>query len=262
MKLNKNILILIILIQIGAFWPVWKWFYINFNDPSGNTWGVLPLLTAVVFLISTKPADFFDEKSLYIPTGLCVLYCAVFYISPPSIIAIIAIITVSSTAVIFFLNKKFHPALSGLFLLSLPVMPSLQFYFGYPLRVTSGMLAVPLLQLSGFPVILDGTLLNMNGILVSIDAPCSGIKMMWAGFYLAMTLSCFHRLSPLKTCGMALLALPVIIFGNTIRTTGLFFAESGIIQLPEWSHSVIGMITFILISFAILFIAGRFKHEA
>ena len=129
------------------------------------------------------------------------------------------------------------------------------------MRVASGMIAVPLLQFLGFPVLLDGTLLNMNKILISIDAPCSGIKMMWAGLYLAMTLSCFYRLSGLKTIGILLLTLPVIILGNTIRTTGLFFTESGIIQLPPWTHNAIGMMAFLLISIAILVIAEILKKE-
>ena len=262
MKLSKNTLILIGLMQTAAFWPVWEWFYKSFNDPSGNAWGIIPLMTAGVFLISRKQPDSVNIRLLYVPVVLCLVYTVSFHISPPSIRAAIAVFTLSLTASILAFNKPIHIGLSGLLMLSLPVMPSLQFYFGYPMRVTSGMLAVPLLQFSGFPVQLEGTLLNMNNILISIDAPCSGIKMMWAGLYLAMTLSCFYRLSVLKTIGILLLTFPVIIFGNTIRTTGLFFTESGIIQLPSWSHNAIGMMAFLLISITILVIAERFKKEA
>ncbi|WP_034923523.1 archaeosortase/exosortase family protein, partial [Candidatus Accumulibacter vicinus] len=61
---------------------------------------------------------------------------------------------------------------------------SLQFYGGYPLRVLAGSLAVALLQLNGLAVERAGAVLLWDGRQIAIDAPCSGLRMLWAGAYL------------------------------------------------------------------------------
>jgi exosortase/archaeosortase family protein len=168
--------------------------------------------------------------------------------------AVIAIISMACMISICRLGKPFHAGIWGLFLLSLPLISSIQFFLGYPLRVVAGEAGALLLQMSGFSVIREGTMLNWCGHLISIDAPCSGVKMLWTGLYLALTLSCFYDLKPLKSILVVLFAIIVIMMSNILRATSLFYIEAGVLNLPLWSHTVLGIIIFVLTSAAIVWI--------
>jgi exosortase/archaeosortase family protein len=159
------------------------------------------------------------------------------------------------------MGKPFHPGICGLLLLSLPLISSIQFFLGYPMRVVVGEAGALLLQLSGFAVIREGTMLNWCGHLISIDAPCSGVKMLWAGLYLALTLSCFYDLDPLESILVVLCAIIAIMISNILRATSLFYMEAGILDLPSWSHTMLGIIIFALTSAAIVWITLRIGKE-
>ena len=72
----------------------------------------------------------------------------------------------------------------GLSLLSLPLLASLQFYAGYPLRVVTAEASRWLLA-AGFSAQRSGASLLVDGQLVIVDAPCSGVQMLWLGYFTA-----------------------------------------------------------------------------
>jgi exosortase/archaeosortase family protein len=152
-------------------------------------------------------------------------------------------------------------------LLSLPVIPLLQFYLGYPLSIVVGSVAAPLLQLAGVAVMREGTCLHWNGQMIAIDAPCSGIKMLWTGFYLVFTLACFYRLNARKTVIAAALALPVIVAGNILRAAGLFYLETGIAKLPvmvssHLAHESLGAVIFLLTALGLVVLVQSIQRQS
>ena len=72
----------------------------------------------------------------------------------------------------------------GLSLLSLPLLASLQFYAGYPLRVVTAEASRWLLPPASASQ-RSGASLLVNGQLVIVDAPCSGVQMLWLGYFTA-----------------------------------------------------------------------------
>jgi exosortase/archaeosortase family protein len=155
------------------------------------------------------------------------------------------------------LRKSLPPAIAGLLLLALPTIPLLQFYLGYPLRVLVGAVTAPLLQFAGLSVIREGTGLQWNGQLIAIDAPCSGIRMLWAGLFLLCAGAWFYRLSARKTIVAALLALVVIVGGNMLRASALFYLEAEILPLPSFihpnvAHNGVGIVTFVITAIGIV----------
>ena len=71
--------------------------------------------------------------------------------------------------------------LAGLVVLALPWIASLQFYLGFPLRVVTAQLSAWGLQLAGYDAARSGASMVVNGQLVIVDAPCSGVQMAWLG---------------------------------------------------------------------------------
>jgi exosortase/archaeosortase family protein len=248
-------------IQLLAFWPVWQWYVVRLLDSPEDRWGLLAVGTLVLyFLHSQRMENAQYSLSLLLPALLTLLYAVSYPFMPPLLRAGIAVIAVGSTFLRF--GKPFPLGIYGLLLLTLPVIPSLQFYLGYPLRLIVASVAAPLIRLTGFAVVQDGVYLNWNSYLIFIDAPCSGIKMLWAGFYMTFTLAGFYQLKPLRTVIVFGLSFLIILLGNLFRATALFYVEIGIVDMPAWTHTGIGLITFAFVVVGIVWCVQKLGDKS
>lgn len=246
--------------QMAAFWPVWCWYVSRMTDGSDEPLGILALIT-VLGLAGREERKILCEGDLIFATLFVLLYAVSYPFCSPLLRAIIAVTSISLSLSSFLWGTRFHFALTGLLLLSLPVVSSLQFYLGYPMRMLCGYIALPMLNLSGFPVILEGTNLRCGDFLVSIDAPCSGIKMLWSGLYLTLVLVCIYRVktgTAILSCGISWVLL---ILANTLRTTTLFLLEVLPIHRPVWLHDYIGVTIFTLMGLTLIAVVRHLSGE-
>ena len=146
------------------------------GDSTDQGWGLLALATVLLFVLSKKSAGYVNAVPLTIPTLVVLLYVVTYPVFPPLARAG-CVHGHRSYSKPRSLWQPFHPGVLGLLWLSLPLVPSLQFYLGYPLRMLVASLAAPILRLAGFAVVQEGTCLNWAGQLIWIDAPCSGVRM-------------------------------------------------------------------------------------
>lgn len=235
----------ILFLQIIAFWSVWRWYFLRLSTSNDEFYGVLSLLAVIGVCFLNKNAQP-KLNSLYFSTALIVIYAVTYAFLPPLLRAVIAV-----TSLTFFLSgwrfgKIFHFGIWSLFLLSLPIVASLQFYLGFPLRVIVGEATVFLLKLNGLSIFREGVCLHFGEKLIWIDAPCSGIKMLWAGFFLTALLITIYKFNLAKSVIAFVVAFVVILIGNIFRATSLFYLEAEIVKLPGFAHEGIGVICFIL----------------
>jgi exosortase/archaeosortase family protein len=243
--------LVVIALQLAAFWSVWRWYAMRAAGSGEDAWGVLALIAALV-LCWFKRKEVEKNPSLALPIASTFLYIVTFPFLPQLLRAALAVTTIAVTLSQLFFKKRFHIGLFVLLLLSLPLIASLQFYLGYPLRLIVGYVAAPLLRIGGFAVYAEGSCLNWGGKLIWIDAPCSGIKMLWAGLFLTAVLVCFYELRTMKSLLAFLTAFVVIIIGNIFRALALFYVEAGIIKTPSWMHEGVGVVSFALVGIAIV----------
>ena len=241
-----NRILLIGGLQLIAFWEVWRWYVSRAVYSWDQPWGLLAFVATFVFLIVSKKPLPREERSLLLPAILIGVYIATYFVLPPLGRAIVAFTAVAATASSLRFGKSFHPGLFGLFYLSLPALPTLQFFGGYPMRVVVAGLTAPILRIAGFGVVPEGTCLNWAGKLIWIDAPCSGIKMLWVGMFLTFVLLCLYELPILKSALLIFLAFAVIIVANVFRAVALFYLEAGVLQMPSWGHEYAGIVAFVL----------------
>ena len=145
-----------------------------------------------------------------------------------------------------------HAGVAALLLLSLPVVASLQFYLGYPMRWVAAQGTVGLLSLMGIDVMQQGTTLISGGQEVGVDPACSGVKMLWTGLALAGWFSARERLSLGRTGVLMAAAVGAVLIANAVRAAVLFLPESGRVDWPEWTHEGMGLVAFLGVAWGVM----------
>jgi len=230
-----------------ALWPVGRWYVARMGDGSDEPWGLAALTAAVVFAPRAGWADALTKGRLSLLCVLAALYAATYNLLPPLMHALLAV-TALGVAVG---GRQFPLAWWALLVLSLPLVSTLQFYLGYPLRLATAVLDVPLLRLIGLHVVAEGTSLQWAGETVIVDAPCSGIHMAWTGLFLAASLACWQRLDPRQTARLLRRAGLIVFVANVLRAAVLFCTESKIWPAPVWAHEGVGLALFAAAAIAI-----------
>ncbi|MEO7653919.1 MAG: archaeosortase/exosortase family protein, partial [Bryobacteraceae bacterium] len=247
-------LIVCVAASILASWPVWTWYAARILDRSDEPWCLVALATALVLLLRTEPRASPRTKlpGLLVPSILLLVYAILTFTAPPIVRAIAALAAVGATIAACHSCRLPDAGIWGLLLLAAPLLSSMQFYASYPLRWLMGEVSALLLRTSGLAVTAEGTLLRWGRQIVEIDAPCSGVRMLWAGLFLACVLISLRGLGPWRAIVAGCMAVVAVLCANIARSTALFFLETGIIPLPAWSHVAVGILTFTLAAVAIV----------
>jgi exosortase/archaeosortase family protein len=152
-------------------------------------------------------------------------------------------------------------AVAGLLGLSLPWMATLDFYLGYPLRVVTSAGSGALLQGLGLKVARLGTVQMWEGRTVVVDVPCSGLHSLWFGAFVCLVLAARFRLGMGRTAVLCAVTGVILLAGNVVRSTVLFFPESGMVTLPEFAHGGIGAVVFLAGAALVAALAQRWAGE-
>lgn len=246
-----------------AFWPVWRWYAARMTDLSDEPWGLLALGAATVFLVARRRRFRGVRPSLPLaPAVLALAYAAGYPFLPPILRAALAVSAIGCAASGYCLGRSFHPGLWGLVVLSLPVVPSLQFVLGYPMRTFAAAMAAGTVRLTGFAAAREGTCIEWGGRLIMVDAPCSGVKMLWAGLFLAAASSCFLGFGLRRTALTAGIAVLLVVLGNAARAAALFYLEAGAFHSPAWVHGGVGIVVFLFAAGAIIVSAEAIRRRS
>jgi len=140
--------------------------------------------------------------------------------------------------------------------LSLPILASLDFYLGYPLRLACGWIGTEGLQAVGLPVSLEGITMAIGGREIVIDRPCSGLKYLWFGWFISGYLASSMGLEAKRVAVLSFFTGAALFLANVLRVTVLFLLE-----WKGWggadSHEVAGLILFGLSLFVVYQIAKK-----
>jgi exosortase/archaeosortase family protein len=108
--------------------------------------------------------------------------------------------------------------------------------------------ATEMLNLFGFDIARVGTSMSAGGHTVLVDAPCSGVRMLWTGSVLCCVLAAL-RGAGWRSTGIALsLVIPVVLLVNGVRAALLFLLAIQPTPPPAALHSVVGVAMFTLVA--------------
>lgn len=249
----------------AACWDSWLWFVRRiWSSPEEG----IALAAAALLIVTTAQIDGRRRTSalgsfeLAVMAGLVLLHGASGPLAPAivraglaALAALYTLYRVSGSA-----GRRTPPALWILGLLATPIVPTLQFYLGYPMRIASAAASVILLRMNGIGVTREGTYLAWRGELIQFDAPCSGVSMLWAGLLLVSMAGFLYRLSPARLLASLAGCSLLLIAANVLRSTSLFHLEAGLIdsRVP-WLHEAAGLASFAGAAAGILWLASRLR---
>ena len=249
-KSKSRVRILYLLCALLALHPVFIWMARRAVDGSDEPWGLFALCGAIVVVTrSARQEELVENPNFWSFPSVLLLYIVSLWWFSPLPRALIAMTALALLCMSLFQRNRFNLGLVVLFWLSLPLMASLQFYGGYPLRVLVAELAGHLLRLSGEPVTRVGVHLQQGGHVVSVDAACSGLKMLWSGGVATALLVSWFSLPPLRALAALTSAAAILIVANVFRAAALFQWE---VRHEQWMHlplahlvhSAIGLVLF------------------
>ncbi|BCU76045.1 exosortase/archaeosortase family protein [Luteolibacter sp. LG18] len=210
----------------AALLPVIVWFIRRLDDGSDEPLGLIALALAFVLAwrdrrsLRATPASRTAGALLVLAGALATPWL------PPLLRAATAV-----TGIAFFYGIHRNIGIAALLALSLPVIASLQFWAGYPMRVASASGVVEILHLCGVTAERAGTGIMIDARTINVDPACSGIRMLWHIVFAGAALAALHRLPTRRALALVIGAAVLAIPANTLRALLLVIESTG--RLPH-----------------------------
>lgn len=230
-------------LQAAALWPTWRWMGARMRDGSDDPLGILAI-GALALLVWTVRGEL---RAAPRPGWLLCASAGTIAASllgggsvSALVTGLVAVLAWAGGLMAFLPGRTATLPVAGLAVLALPVLSSLQFYAGYPLRVATAEAARWLLM-PVFDVVREGSTLTIDGRQVIVDAPCSGVQMVWLGYFTACAVALWAGrgdrgfAARLPAVGLFVLA------GNVLRNTLLLALEGAGRPLGPWAHGAWGL---------------------
>ena len=246
-----------------AFWPVWRWYGLRTIDGSDEPWGIAALMVALCVSYGRRGHHQASLSGRSVLTmGVIVSgYAALYPHLPMLILACLACAVIWVGVRGVFPRAHLGLPFLVLLILSLPLMATLQFYLGYPMRWVTASGATALLDMASIPVTRQGLTLVCQGEQVLIDAPCSGIRMLWTGAFLSASLAHALKFNTVKTLVLGAAAFALVLAGNVVRAGWIFLEATGRLDQPAWMHKGAGVVVFALLGWGVMCLAFRMDRR-
>jgi len=267
-------------LQTAALWPAWRWMAARVTDGADDPLGLLALAALGVLLWSVRDQLRCAPRLPWLAAALAGTLAATLLRGPlamvtPLVTCLLAVLAWACGLLAFLPDARrgamrvhggvLWPAprraiaaapVLTLAVLALPLLASLQFYAGYPLRVITAEASRWLLG-AWFAVQREGSSLLVNGQLVIVDAPCSGVQMAWAGYFTACAVALLKGRGNRAFASRLPLVGLTVLAGNVLRNTILVALEAGGHGANEFVHQAIGLLILAAVCAGIAATIGR-----
>jgi len=235
-------------LQAAALTPHWIWMARRMHDGSDDPLGLLALAALAVLVWTVRSelrpaprlgwlaiAAFGTLSAALLRTGVGPLPSL-----PPLAAALLGVLAMACGLLAFLPGRVAGLPVALLALLALPLLSSLQFYAGYPLRVITAE-ASRWLLMPGFSVVREGSSLLVDGQLVIVDAPCSGVQMAWFGYFTACVVALWAGRDGRSFLARLPMVGLMVLGGNIVRNSALAALEATGHAPPAWLHDAFGL---------------------
>lgn len=235
-------------LQFAALTPTWAWMVQRMRDGSDDPLGLVALVALAALAWQCRCELRASPRLGWLAlAGIGTVLATLLRFGlgfvpamPPLAAGLVAVLALACGLLAFLPRRVAALPVAGLAVLALPLLSSLQFYAGYPLRVVTAEASRWLLA-PGFDVAREGTSLMVDGRLVIVDAPCSGVQMVWLGYFTACTVALWARRSDRAFLGRLPMVGLLVLGGNIVRNSVLVAFEGAGHALAPWAHNTLGL---------------------
>jgi exosortase/archaeosortase family protein len=231
-------------LHAAALWPHGLWAARRVADGSDDPLGVAACAALLLWLWSAREGLRALPRLAWLAAAgaLTMAATAALFVAPPLVAALLAALALAAHIAAWLPERAPRLALAGLALLTLPLVASLQFYVGYPLRAFTAQFSAWLLQSVGIDAERSGAVMTVSGQLVIVDAPCSGVQMAWLAYFAACAVAAFTRRHDIAFVRRLPLVGLAVLTGNVLRNSVLVALEARPQGLAPWAHEAIGLL--------------------
>ena len=250
-------------LQAAALWPHGAWMARRVQDGSDEPLGLAALALLLMLLVARSHALRIAPQTGWLAASalLTLAANAALLAAPPLLCALIGALALAAALMAWLPARGPRAPLAGLVVLALPLISSLQYYGGYPLRVLTAQLSAWVLRIrrhrGGARRRLDAGA-RAAGI---VDAPCSGVQMVWMAYFCACAVAALTALRD----GDFLKRLPAIgalvLVGNVLRNSLLVALESRPQGLDADIHQAIGLTVLAVVCAAVAVKMKGARHD-
>lgn len=243
----------------AALWPHWRWAAARLADGSDDPFGLAALAVLLACIVRFAPRVRHEPAPAWLAAAVLLTSIATVLglFAPALVAALVAALAIAAAlAAIVPVGTPVLP-LAGLAALALPVVSSLQFYAGFPLRVVTAEASTALLNGFGFVASREGSAMLVDGQLVIVDAPCSGVQMVWMAWFCACTVACWRGLPDRVFANRLAWIGAIVLAGNIVRNAVLVALEARGAAASAWQHEAIGLVVLALVCSAVAWLVAR-----
>jgi exosortase/archaeosortase family protein len=241
-------------LQAAALWPHWLWAAARVADGSDDPLGLAALAALACAVWRLEPSLRGSPRPAWLALALVttVAATAAALTAPPLLGALLAALALAAGLRAFMPAGHAMLPLAGLAVLALPVVSSLQFYAGFPLRVVTAQLSTWWLQAIGLAAQRSGTAMVVEGRLIIVDAPCSGVQMVWMAYFCACAVAVFSGTRDSRFLRRLAWVGVLVLFGNVLRNSVLVALEATQPQVSEAIHQGVGLVVLAAVCAAVV----------
>jgi exosortase/archaeosortase family protein len=242
-------------LHAAALWTHWRWAAARLGDGSDDPLGVAALVALVLGVARLAPKLRSDPRPAWLASALALSVAATAstFVAPPLLGALLAALALTCGLRAFMPANQAWLPLAGLALLALPLVSSLQFYAGDPLRLLTAQLSTWVLQMFGLTAERIGSAMQVEGRLIVVDAPCSGVQMVWMAYFCACAVATFADIGDRRFVRKLPWIGVLVLAGNVVRNSILVVLEARG-GAAEWLHQGIGMVVLAVVCLAVAII--------
>jgi exosortase/archaeosortase family protein len=252
-----------IALQAASLWPHWRWAAARLADGSDDPLGLAALaaLACLLWHMGPRLRAAPSAGRLVVALLLTLAATSASFVAPPLVGALIAALAIAAGVRAFMPIGEPVLPLGGLAVLALPVVSSLQFYAGHPLRVLTAQLSTWGLQATGWSAERSGTAMLVEGRLIIVDAPCSGVQMVWMAYFCACLTAALCGLRDGRLLGRLPWIGIVVLAGNVLRNSVLVALEArGAVS--DAVHEGVGLVALSLVCATVAWIVREARDDA
>ena len=235
-------------LQAAALTPTWLWMAARLRDGSDDPLGLLALAALAVLVWQCRRDLRASPRLGWLALAAVGTVAATLLRTslPPLAASLLAVLALAFGLMAFLPRRVAAAPVAGLAVLALPLLSSLQFYAGYPLRVVTAEASRWLLA-PAFEVAREGTTLLVDGRLVIVDAPCSGVQMAWLGYFTACAVALWAGRSDRAFAARLPMVGMLVLAGNILRNSVLVAFEGAGHPMVSWAHNTFGLAVLALV---------------